>query len=82
MSSQLKLSDAEVNLANQQEMNERLSAQVKYFSERVVILRALLNQSTAALNQLAGTLQRLDIDIDEFIKDNAEAKPEADSESD
>ena len=58
MSSQLKLSDAEVNLANQQEMNERLSAQVKYFSERVVILRALLNQSTAALNQLAGTLQR------------------------
>ena len=82
MSSQLKLSDAEVNLANQQEMNERLSAQVKYFSERVVILRALLNQSTAALNQMAGTLQRLDIDIDEFIKDNAEAKPEADSESD
>ena len=40
----MDLSESEVQLAVQQEENERLKAENRYLTQRVVVLRALLNR--------------------------------------
>ena len=52
MADEIRLSQADVDLAAQQEENERLAAQVKYFSDRVVILRSMINRLTQQINEL------------------------------
>lgn len=52
MSDELSITQEDVNLAATQEENQRLQAQLKYLSERVVSLRALVNRQAEELNKL------------------------------
>ena len=57
MTDKMVFEDSDVELAASQEEAMRLNAQVKYLSERVVILRATSNKLTNELNKLKALLE-------------------------
>lgn len=60
MAEDVGLTQEEVNLASQQEENVRLESQIRHFSERVVVLRAMVNHQEAEIAALKEALKALE----------------------